>query len=261
MLKTLQKTPLMGSALVLLTMLSSMAATAATSVVSTQAKVSAALASDVRSAEERARDGERKPAETLAFFGLKDDMSVLELFPGRGWYTKILGNVLKDNGQLTLALGLSYMGNSLEDWGYGYVKKIPDTNAVMNPTAQRGIFDLTKIDLPKDTYDMVLTFRNAHNMTVDARRKLDTAVLAALKPGGIYGVIDHTRRHMEPFNEERWRRLDPVEVILEATQAGFEFVGYSDLHRNPDDGLVYDSTHESLNRYSDRFTLKFRKPQ
>ncbi len=226
----------------------------------TSAKVKAALASDVRTAADKSRDLERKPLETLAFFGLKDNMRVLELSPGGGWYTKILGNVLRDKGELYLAMGLKYLGNGLNDWGYDHVKVISDDNVETAPTSFRGISDVKTINLPLRDLDMVLTFRNAHNFTEDARRKIDKAVFDSLKPGGIYGVVDHTRRHMEPAQQERWRRIDPVEVILEATQAGFEFVGYSDLHRNPADMLIHDSTHESLNRYSDRFTLKFRKP-
>ena len=87
-----------------------------------------------------------------------------------------------------------------------------------------------------------------------------SAAFAALKSGGIYGVVDHTRRHMEPDSSENWRRVDPVLMIQEAIEAGFEFAGYTDLHYRPDDELRYDTRRKSLYQNSDRFTLKFRKP-
>ena len=81
-----------------------------------------------------------------------------------------------------------------------------------------------------------------------------------LKRGGIYGIIDHTKRHNEPDSQETWRRLDPVKVIKEVEAAGFEFVDYTGMHYRPDDELKYDTIRPSINRYSDRFTLKFRRP-
>ena len=107
---------------------------------------------------------------------------------------------------------------------------------------------------------MVLTFRNAHNLDSAGRISLSEAAFAALKPGGVFGVVDHTKRHMEAFSKATWRRTDPVQIIKEALAAGFEFVDYSDLHARPEDGLEFDTRHESLVNESDRYTLKFTKP-
>jgi len=93
-----------------------------------------------------------------------------------------------------------------------------------------------------------------------ARRAVNKAVFKALKPGGVYGVIDHTKRHMEAYDDETWRRADPVQIIKELVSIGFEFVDYSDIHARAHDELIYDTTDDSVNRDSDRFTLKFRKP-
>lgn len=227
---------------------------------STREKLALALTAEVRSSADKARDASRKPMETLEFFGLQDDMKVLELFPGRGWYTKILGAVLKDSGQLNVALGLGYLGDSLEQWGYDHVRPV-GTGVKLTPTSQRGVSDLELEGLGVSDLDMVLTFRNLHNLTEQGRRTLNRAVYAALKPGGIYGVIDHTRRHMEPATAELWRRVDPVQIIKELLDAGFEFEAWSDLHRRPADTLIHDSTHPTLQTDSDRFTLKFRKPR
>jgi len=82
----------------------------------------------------------------------------------------------------------------------------------------------------------------------------------ALRSGGLYGVIDHTRRHMEPANFENRRRIDPVLVVKELVDLGFEFVGYSDLHYRADDELEYEVGRRSVSGNTDRFTLLFRKP-
>ncbi len=219
-----------------------------------------ALASDIRTADERARDArERKPVQTLEFFGLKPDMTVVELLPGAGWYTKILGQVLADKGKLYIAIGGDRLLPKLKEWKLDKVE-MPAVKAEMKPSGQFGVFQVDTIEIPVKNADMVLTFRNYHNMTPEARARLNTVVLNMLKPGGTYGIVDHTRRHNEPGTSETWRRMDPVLVIKEVEAAGFEFVDFSNLHYRPDDELRYDSTRESLHSYSDRFTLKFRKP-
>ena len=82
----------------------------------------------------------------------------------------------------------------------------------------------------------------------------------SLKPGGLYGVVDHTARHMEPENYENRRRIDPVMVIKEMLDIGFEFVDYSSLHYRADDELRFEVGRRSVSGNTDRFTLLFRKP-
>jgi predicted methyltransferase len=107
---------------------------------------------------------------------------------------------------------------------------------------------------------MVLTFRNMHNFDAASRERLNRAVFDSLKSGGLYGVVDHTKRHMEPENPENRRRIDPVLVIKEMLDAGFEFVGYSDLHYRADDELRYEVGRRTVTGNTDRFTLLFKKP-
>ncbi len=107
---------------------------------------------------------------------------------------------------------------------------------------------------------MVLTFRNMHNFGADDRHMMNTQVYKALKSGGFYGVVDHTKRHMEPENYENRRRMDPILAIHELTQMGFEFVGYSDLHYRADDELRFEVGRSTVTGNTDRFTLLFRKP-
>lgn len=225
-----------------------------------QEALSKALASDIRSDKDKARDSSRKPAETLAFFEVNADSKVLELMPGGGWYTKILGNYLRDEGELYVAIGaregrLGLKANNLEH------VKIIGTDFELNNTGKRGIFDAKGSSFGVEGLDVALTFRNVHNLSEQGRAVINKAVYEALKPGGIYGIIDHTKRHMEADSDDLWRREDPVQIIKETLQQGFEFVDYSTIHARPDDKLIYDSTHSSIDRDSDRFTLKFRKPE
>jgi predicted methyltransferase len=89
---------------------------------------------------------------------------------------------------------------------------------------------------------------------------MNAAVFEALKPGGVYAVVDHNRRHMESDNPENRRRVDPVQAILEIEGAGFEFVDFSDLHFRPDDELRYEVGRKTVTGNTDRWTLKFIKP-
>lgn len=253
---------LAGAALALLTMALPAAAQAPTPAPKDEVTlaIEKALASDIRSAEERARDNtERKPVQTLNFFGLKPNMTVVEMFPGAGWYTKILGQVLAEKGKLKITIGQGRLASKLPEWKLDKVESV-EANAKLAPSGQFGVFQADSIEIPIKDADMVLTFRNYHNMTPATRALLNKQVFNMLKPGGVYGVVDHTRRHMEPNSPENWRRADPVLAIKEIQAAGFVFEDFATLHYRPDDTLQYDSQRESIKGYSDRFTLRFRKP-
>jgi predicted methyltransferase len=99
-----------------------------------------------------------------------------------------------------------------------------------------------------------------HNFDADGRATVNAQVFKALRSGGLYGVVDHTKRHMEPANNENRRRADPVMIIKELQDIGFEFVDYSDLHYRADDELRFEVGRRSVTGNTDRFTLLFRKP-
>lgn len=223
-------------------------------------KVEAALMAEGRPAADRERDRNRRPLETLNFFGLKDDMRVLELLPGGGWYTRVLAPVLADNGKLYAAIGTGRIKEQvLTEPGFDKVEVIETDTNLHRPTGSR-FYVLDEVDFGMTGMDMVVTFRNLHNFGADHRAAINEAVFAALKSGGLYGVVDHTKRHMEPANSENRRRIDPVLVIRELTALGFEFVDYSDLHYRADDELEYEVGRRSVTGNTDRFTLLFRKP-
>ena len=227
-----------------------------------QRAVLEAMQSEIRTAEERARDRNRQPAEVLDFFGLEPDMTVIEVLPAGGWYTKILGPVLREAGKLYVTHpaptfysnafdGVTDLPGMEEVDELGWGAMAPPDGA---PWIASGPWDVEPVD-------MVLTFRNYHNFDLDARMTINKSSFGALKPGGLYGVVDHTRRHMEPDNTENRRRMDPVLVIREVQESGFVFVDYSMLLRRPDDELRYEVGRASVTGNTDRFALLFMKPE
>jgi len=224
------------------------------------AKVEAALAAPSRPQADVERDANRRPLETLKFFGLQDDMRVLELVPGGGWYTRVLAPVLAQNGKLYVAIGAGRVASTvLTEPGFENVEVLETSDNLRRPEGSR-YYVLDDFEFGVRDIDMALTFRNMHNFDAQSRQRLNQQVFAALKPGGLYGVVDHTKRHMEPENPENRRRIDPVLVIKELLDVGFEFVGYSDLHYRADDELRYEVGRRTVTGNTDRFTLLFRKP-
>lgn len=225
------------------------------------AKVDAALADESRPAADQARDKNRKPLETLNFFGMKDNMRVLEIFPGGGgWYTRVLAPVLAENGQLYVALRTDTVAEKVLSLpGFDSVEVLATSDNAHRPEGSSN-YVVEEFEFGVSDLDMVLTFRNLHSYDAAGRETINRAVFDALKSGGLYGVIDHTARHMEPANSENRRRMDPVGVIKELLDVGFEFVDYSDLHYRADDELEYEVGRRSVAGNTDRFTLLFRKP-
>ena len=246
--------------------------------------VDAALAGAHRSDEHRARDQYRHPKETLAFFGLRHDMTVVEIWPGSGWYSEVLAPVLKDHGKFYAA---QYGPHAIADYQrkddaalLAKAKQYPHVFGAMQFTSLWTPDDLTIA--PPGTADMVVTFRNVHNW-VNKAYKLDVpqifgAFYAALKPGGILGVVDH--RWPDANTEDPNARdgyVSEERVIALAKAAGFEFVGRSDINRNLRDNHEHPNgvwnlppstvvkAGDDKQKYltigeSDRMTLKFRKP-
>jgi predicted methyltransferase len=225
-----------------------------------ETKLEAAMQADVRSEAEVERDRNRSPVETLEFFGLRDDMKVVELLPGGGWYTKLLAPVMAENGELYVALGTGRVKERvLNQDGFEQVQVVAEDAKIYRPEGSR-FYALELDSLEVEDADIVFTFRNYHNFAAEGRAAMNRAAYDALKPGGTYALVDHNRRHMEEDNGENRRRVDPVLAIREIEAAGFEFVDFTDLHFRPDDELRYEVGRKTVTGNTDRWTLKFRKP-
>lgn len=224
-----------------------------------EAKLKTAMEADIRGDADKERDRNRKPVETLKFFGLREDMKVVELIPGGGWYTKLLAPVLADKGELIVALGTTRVEeNLINKPGFDKIKVTGKESKLYRPEGARS-YTLEAEGFKVKNADMVLTFRNYHNFGEEGRRAMNEMAHQALKKGGIYGIVDHTRRHMEQDSGENRRRFDPVLAIKEVQAAGFELVDFTDLHYRADDELRYEVGRKSVTGNTDRFTLKFRK--
>jgi predicted methyltransferase len=226
-----------------------------------EGKLKTAMSSDIRTQAEVERDANRKPIETLAFFGIEDDMKVIELIPGGGWYTKLLVPLLAEKGTYYGAIGTGRIETALSGApGFERMNLIAKDARIYREEDAR-VYSLELDSLGITDADMVVTFRNYHNFGEQGRAAMNKAAFDALKPGGTYAVVDHTARHMEPANDSNRRRIDPVKAIHEIQEAGFVFVDYADLHHREDDELEYEVGARSVSGNTDRWTLKFMKPE
>ncbi len=245
--------------LLCLLMLAAAASAAADDYSATAEKIRTAMGADIRGEADTVRDANRLPVETLEFFGLRDNMKIVELIPGGGWYTKLLAPVMAEKGEFFVALGTGNVKTNLAGKpGFERMQIAAEDSKMYRPEGAR-LYVLEANGLGVTGADMVLTFRNYHNFDAASRMALNKAVYDALKPGGIYAVVDHTRRHMEADNNENRRRVDPVMAIKEIQAAGFQLVDYATLHFRPDDELRYEVGRHTVTGNTDRFTLKFVK--
>ena len=225
-----------------------------------EAKLKAAMAAEIRTDAEKDRDRNRRPIETLKFFGLRHNMKIVEFLPGGGWYTKLLAPVVQENGEFYAAFGTSRISKSLiTEPGFEDVQVIAADSKTYRKEGARN-YTLETNGLGITDADMVLTFRNYHNFDAAGRAAMNKAAFDALKSGGVYAVVDHTRRHMEEDNPENRRRIDPVLAIHEIEAAGFKFADFSDLHFRLDDELRYEVGRKTVTGNTDRWTIKFIKP-
>jgi predicted methyltransferase len=245
------------------------------------AALAQAIAGAHRSEANRHRDQYRHPQQTLEFFGIKPSMSVLEITPGGGWYSEILSPWLRDHGQF---IGAIWDDSAADSPGYfkALNKQLRDKFA--GSPELYGKARLIAIDAKAPDFsaagavDAVLTFRNVHNWTQAGNDAAwFKAFFAALKPGGVLGVVDHRAKPgttLEATLESGYLTEDYV--IGLATGAGFVLEEKSEINANPTDTKDYEAGVWTLpptlglkdkdrEKYlaigeSDRMTLRFRKP-
>jgi predicted methyltransferase len=249
----------------------------ATSSAAADAALSAAVANPARAAGAVARDKARHPVEELTFFGISQKMNVVELWPGGGYWTDILGPYLTPSGHYTVALPPS--GGEEGSSAARFRKHIAAENGrlgtIHETTLGAGQFEIA----PAGSADLVLTFRNLHNWMDDgyAEQAL-AACFTALKPGGILGIEEHRGRNdipQDPKGENGYVRQDYA--IAMAKKAGFVLVASSEINANPRDTKDWPKGVWTLppslamgekdrDKYiaigeGDNFVLKFQKPR
>lgn len=226
----------------------------------TKEKLESALTMDHRSIENKNRDQNRNPLAAMEFCRLLDSMTVIEFGPGSGWYTEILGPVLQEKGRLFIVYKESWMESLDSLLAQDFMSAVKKHPVDISWNSEEKIFNIGDFVYDIENADLALNIREYHNLGEEGAKRLNGATYQALKPGGYYCIIDHTRRHMEPRYTENRRRADPVAVIHQVQAAGFDFIGYSDIYFIPDDELRYEVGRKSVTGNTDRFSLLFRKP-
>jgi len=241
--------------------------------------IAKAVAGDWRSEKFKARDRYRHPAETLAFFGLRPGMRLIELTPGGGWYAEILAPLLKGNGTYTAAIVTPKKKEGEDAQDKDALSKKFAGDAAHYGDAKVVQFDLKAPSLgPANSADMVVTFRNVHNWVMaDAAPGMFKASFDVLKPGGVFGVVDHRAAAGADLEKIKQSGYLPEDLVIKmATDAGFKLDAKSEINANPKDTKDYEQGvwtlpptyrlgEQDKEKYaaigeSDRFTLKFVKP-
>lgn len=225
------------------------------------AYVAAAVADPSRSEMQRARDSARKPAELLAFSGVKPGDKVGDLIPGGGYFT----------GLFSLVVGSK--GHVYSIWPKEYVKEdAEETKGITSGMTDPRFANVTILIEPAaafaapESLDMVWTSQNYHDypdpfMGPTDPALLDKAVFAALKPGGVFLVIDHVAEPGSGLRDTNTlHRIDPAVVKAQVTAAGFVYEGESLVLHNPADPHTAKVFDPAIRGHTDQFAFKFRKP-
>ncbi len=241
-----------------------------------------AIASPARTPKFTARDQYRHPLETLRFFGLQPNQTVVEIWPGGGWYMEILAPYLRDHGKYYAAIeapDVPGASKETKDNAAGMSKRIAADPARFGKVTVTQLHppQMTAI-CPPGTADLVLTFRNVHNwLEAGNQQEQFNAFFKALKPGGVLGVVEHRAKPGATLEEMRKSGYMDEDYIKKlAATAGFRFDAESPVNNNPKDTKDYpegvwtlpptlELRDKDRPRYlaigeSDRMTLRFVKP-
>ncbi|MBI1408046.1 MAG: methyltransferase [Caulobacter sp.] len=219
-----------------------------------------ALRDPSRPAADMARDAQRHPGETLLFAGLRPGMKVADLIPGQGYFTRIFSKAIGPKGRV-----YAYVPDELTK----LAKREPAVAALGRDPEYANV-RMTLDTLPNfgapERLDMVFTAQNYHDMHADFMGPVDVAavnrrVFQALKPGGVYLIIDHRAKAGSGLGTANTlHRIDPAIVRREVEAAGFIFDGEASFLRSPKDNLTLNVFDKSIRGDTDQFVYRFRKP-
>jgi len=243
--------------------------------------VQQAMQGDHRSAKNIARNQYRHPDKTLAFFGLTPNMSVVEIWPGGGWYSEILAPVLKEQGHY-YAAGFSLEAKRTPAWRKNYQlkfnQKLKHSPDIYGKTIVTDLSIPERPEIaPEGSADLVLTFRNVHNwMKGEYAQEVFDSMYKALKPGGILGVVEHRAKpgtSLQDMIDSGY--VTEAYVIKLAEKSGFKLEKKAEINANTKDTTLHPKgvwtlsptlrlEEKDQDKYleigeSDRMTLKFIK--
>jgi len=245
-----------GSA-VAVVLLSSTGAFAADPKVS--AAVSAAVADAGRPQADKDKDAGRKPAESVAFAGIKKGDKVVDLLPGAGYYTRIFSKVVGDSG---VVYTVPFPPRANAPAGPTPLATLAADPAYKNVKIESTPPSDFKLPEPVDVVWTSLNYHDIHNAPNDAVSSFNKAAFNALKPGGTYIVIDHAAAPGSGARDSNTlHRIDPEVVKTEVTAAGFKLEGQGDFLKNAEDPHTANVHDEALRWHTDQFILKFSKPK
>ena len=226
--------------------------------------ITAAVASPDRSPDNVKLDESRKPAEVLQFLGLKPGMRVADPFGGNFYWAEITGRAVGPKGHITVWQPKQFYSQKTYDTYQAVQAKQPNVWLRMSP--------MESPDIPAGKYDLMLINLDYHDVYWENEKRgiprMDPdawlkTIYAAMKPGGIVGIIDHVA---SPNDEPRTtvdnlHRIDPEVVKADFKRAGFELVATSDMLRNQADDHSLNVFDPKIRGKTDRFVFKFRKPR
>jgi predicted methyltransferase len=222
----------------------------------------AALADPARPAEEVQLDALRKPAELIAFAGLKSGDRVVDFMSGNGYFTRIFSRVVGPKGHVYAFIPAQQLANCSASETAG-TRALEHDRRYGNVGVQ---IDATDRFAVPEAVDMVWTAQNYHDLHDSFMKPTDiaalnTAIYRSLKPGGVFVVIDHAAEAGSGLRDtETLHRIDPESIRAEVTAAGFVFEGQSAVLRNPGDSHLLRVFDPAVRHRTDQVVLKFRKP-
>jgi predicted methyltransferase len=226
------------------------------------AYITAAVADPGRPAEDRQRDENRKPAETVQFAGIKPGDKVVELVPSRGYFTRILSKVVGPKGHV-YALSPPRRPNAAPDSPdpVAATTAIAADPAYSNVSVQAGPLTSITVSEPADVVFTAQNYHDVHNVANIDMGAFNKSVFNALKPGGLYVVLDHAAAAGSGSRDtSTLHRIDPETVKSEVLAARFIFAGESKVLANPQDAHTAPVFDPSIRGRTDQFIFKFRRP-
>jgi predicted methyltransferase len=227
------------------------------------AYIAAAVADSGRPDEDKQRDGDRKPAETIQFAGIKPGDKVAELIPSRGYFTRIFSKVVGPKGHV-YALSPPRRPTAPADSADpdAATKAIAAEPGYSNVSVQTASLAAISVPEPVDVVFTAQNYHDVHNVPNIDLAAFNKSVFDALKPGGVYIVLDHAAAAGSGGRDtSTLHRIDPEAVKSEVLAAGFVLAGQSKVLANPKDDHTAKVFDPSIRGKTDQFILKFRKPR